>query len=142
MVISEGLPHTLQTWCVCSGRGSDRRGTMFMLCLLSNLVRRLTDASHLQFYRGAQPVCEGKTPQTESVNSSKPIYFPPSCGGPSNTHLRVEIPKFQPDVSLGRTSAQSCKPAASCPPQRSSCACARRSTGETPRRSPRDSLHR
>src|SRR5467141_4133081 len=37
MVISEGLPHILQTWCVCSGRGSDRRGTISMLRLLSNL---------------------------------------------------------------------------------------------------------
>lgn len=40
MMISEGLPHILQTWCASSGWGSDRRGTIFMLCLLSNLVRR------------------------------------------------------------------------------------------------------
>ena len=39
IVISEGLPHTLQMWCACSG-GSDRKGTIFMLCLLSNVVRR------------------------------------------------------------------------------------------------------
>ena len=52
MVISEGLPHILQTWCACSGRASDRRGTIFMPCLLSNPVGRLTDAGHSQFYRG------------------------------------------------------------------------------------------
>src|SRR5258708_12309598 len=40
MVISEGLPHILQTWCACSSRGSDRRGAIFMLCLLSNLSTR------------------------------------------------------------------------------------------------------
>src|ERR1700682_3670779 len=66
MVISEGLPHILQTWCACSGRGSGRGGTMFMLCLLSNLVRRLIDADHRQFYSGAKLVCECKTPQTET----------------------------------------------------------------------------
>src|SRR5439155_8004942 len=31
MVISDGSPHTLQTWRACSGRGSDcSRGTTFM----------------------------------------------------------------------------------------------------------------
>ena len=38
-----------------------------MLRLPSNLVRRLIDAGHSQFYCGAKPVCECKTPQTESV---------------------------------------------------------------------------
>jgi hypothetical protein len=37
-----------------------------MLCLLSNLLRRLTDAGHSQFYCGAQPVCECKTPQSRA----------------------------------------------------------------------------
>src|SRR5580700_10246461 len=35
MVVSEGLPHILHTWSACSGRGSDRRGAVFMLCLPS-----------------------------------------------------------------------------------------------------------
>jgi hypothetical protein len=33
MVISGGLPHTLQTRRACSGRKSDRRGAIFMFCL-------------------------------------------------------------------------------------------------------------
>ncbi len=47
MVISEGLPHILQTWCACSGWGSDRRGIISMLCLLSNLSTRSIEAATL-----------------------------------------------------------------------------------------------
>ena len=61
MVISEGLPHILQTWCACSGRGLGRGGTTFMPCLLSNLVWRLTDADHRQFIQRLDRVCECKT---------------------------------------------------------------------------------
>ena len=47
MVISEGLPHILQTWCACSGWGLDRRETISILCLLSNLSARSIEAATL-----------------------------------------------------------------------------------------------
>src|SRR5258708_2875114 len=47
MVISEGLPHILQTWCACSGWGLDRSETISILCLLSNLSTRSIEAALL-----------------------------------------------------------------------------------------------
>jgi hypothetical protein len=47
IVISEGLPHILQTWCASSGWGSDRRWTIFMPCLLSSLSTRSIEAATL-----------------------------------------------------------------------------------------------
>jgi len=45
MVISEGLPHILQTWFACSGWESDRRGTISMRGLLSTLSTRSIEAA-------------------------------------------------------------------------------------------------
>ncbi len=54
MVISEGLPQILQTWCACSGWGLDRRVTISILCLLSNLSARSIEAATL--------LCMGNSP--------------------------------------------------------------------------------
>jgi hypothetical protein len=47
MVISEGLPHILQTWCACSGWRLDRRGTISILCLLAHLSASSIEAATL-----------------------------------------------------------------------------------------------
>ena len=121
--------HIANVVCVF-GPGGQFAGGLSSSCLLSNLIRRLTDS---RFYRPAQPVCECKTPQTESVSSSRPIHFPASCGSSSNMHLPAEIPTLRPDASLDRTSRPSCKPAPSSPAQRRSDTFVRRSIGEMQR---------